>query len=76
MSAISTFAFRNVIIFPGSRCACAHVCVPEVIQQAPAPGVRAKWTVETEQDGSRRLVQHWFREETSVESSRRSRSKQ
>lgn len=74
MSAINTLASQNVIILTRTRCAHAHVCVPEVVQRVPVPRVRAKWRVEAEPDGSRRLVRHWFKEETSVQSSGRSRS--
>ena len=62
MSANGTFAFQNVIVFPHTRraCACACVFAEDSVRQMHEPVVTARWTIETSQDGTRRLVRHWF----------------
>lgn len=65
MSAINTFAFQNLMI---ARTRSASMCVftEETVRQTHEPVVTARWTVETNPDGTRRLVRHWFKNETKV----------
>ena len=66
MSAINTFAFQNLMLIPRTRCACKWVFADETVRQTHAPVVTARWAVETDPDGTRRLVRHWFKNETKV----------
>ena len=66
MSAINTFAFQNVMFLPRTGCACACVFAEETVRQTHEPVVTARWTVETNPDGTRRLVRHWFKNATKV----------
>jgi len=68
MSAINTFAFQNVIGFSRTRRACAWVFAEQTLQPTQEPVVTARWTVETDQNGARRLVRHWFSNEAARES--------
>ena len=63
MSAINTFAFQNVLFLP--RTGCAYLCrfAEETVRQRHEPAVTARWTMETNPDGTRRLVRHWFKSE-------------
>ena len=63
MSAIHTLTFQNVLVFPRTHCACMRIVAEGVVQQPLAPVVNAKWTVETAAEGTRRLAQHWFKNE-------------
>jgi hypothetical protein len=38
-----------------------RIFAEDVVQQPRAPVVNAKWSVETGPDGTRRLVQYWFK---------------
>jgi hypothetical protein len=38
----------------------------ETVRQTHEPVVTARWTMETNPDGTRRLVRHWFKNETKV----------
>jgi hypothetical protein len=38
----------------------------EAVRQTHDPVVTARWTMETNPDGTRRLVRHWFKNETKV----------
>lgn len=61
MSAIYTIAFQNYLCQPLTQRAC--VCVPaeEAMRQPVVPVVTARWQLETDNDGNRRLVRHWLR---------------
>jgi hypothetical protein len=61
MSAINTLTFQSVFVFPRTHCACMRIVAEDVIEQAPVPIVSPRWSVETGADGTRRLVQHWFK---------------
>ena len=63
MSAINTFAFQNVMFLPRTGYACACMFAEETVPQTHEPGVTARWTMETNPDGTRRLVRHWFKNE-------------
>ena len=64
MSAINTFAFQNIMFLPRTGCAYACVFAEETVRQTREPVVTSRWTVETNLDGTRRLVRHWFKNET------------
>ena len=66
MSAIDTFAFHNVIVFPRTRCAPVRAFAEDVIQNSHVPFVTPRWTVEIGDDGTQRLVQHWVKSEKPV----------
>jgi len=66
MSAINTFAFQNVLFLPHTGCACASMFAEETVRQTHGPVVTARWTMETNPDGTRRLVRHWYKNETQV----------
>ena len=66
MSAINTFAFQNVMLLPRTGSACACMFAEETARQTLEPVVTARWTMETDPDGTRRLVCHWFKNETKV----------
>ena len=66
MSAINTFAFQNVMFLPRTGCACGCMLAEEAVRQTLEPVVTARWTMETNSDGTRRLVRHWFKNETKV----------
>jgi hypothetical protein len=66
MSAINTFAFQNVLFLPRTGYACACMFAEEAVRQTHDPVVTARWTMETNPDGTRRLVRHWFKNETKV----------
>ena len=66
MSAINTFAFQNLMLIPRTRSASMCVFTEESVRQTHEPVVTARWTVETNPDGTRRLVRHWFKNETKV----------
>lgn len=61
MSAIHTLTFHNVLVFPRTRCACVRIVAEDVIEQLRLPVVSPRWNVEIGPDGTRRLVQHWFK---------------
>ena len=63
MSTINTFAFQNAMFLPRTGYACACMFAEETFQQTHEPAVTARWTVETNPDGTRRLVRHWFKSE-------------
>ena len=56
MSAINTFAFQNVMLLPRTGSACACMFAEETARQTLEPVVTARWTMETDPDGTRRLV--------------------
>jgi len=64
MSAINTFAFQNLVFLPRPGCACTCVFAEETVRQTHEPVVTARWTMETNPDGTKRLVRHWFKNET------------
>lgn len=66
MSAINTFAFQNVMFLPRTGYACACMFAEGTVRQRHEPVVTARWTMETNPDGTRRLVRHWFKNETKV----------
>lgn len=66
MSAITTFAFQNAIVVPRAGCACLRIVAEDAICQPLVPKVTPRWTVETDKDGTTRLIQHWFKNETTV----------
>ena len=63
MSAINTFAFQNLMLIPRTRCACTCMFGEETVRQTNEPVVTARWTMETNPDGTKRLVWHWFKNE-------------
>ena len=63
MSAINTFDFQNVMFLPRTAYACACMFAEETVPHTHAPVVTARWTMETNPDGTRRLVRHWFKNE-------------
>ena len=68
MSAIYTFAFNNVLLFPRTCCERVRLIREEVIPVVPfvrAPVVTPKWRVEIDREGNRRLVEQWIRSEAS-----------
>jgi hypothetical protein len=66
MSAINTFAFQNVMFLPRTGSAYAWMFAEETARQTHEPVVTARWTMEINPDGTRRLVRHWFKNETKV----------
>lgn len=66
MSAINLFAFHNVAVFARTGCACQRIFAEDAVQQPLVPKVTPRWRVETDKDGTRRLVQHWFKNEITV----------
>ena len=66
MSAINTLAFQNVMFLPRTGSACACTFAEETVRQTHQPVVTARWTMEANPDGTRRLVRHWFKNETQV----------
>ena len=66
MSAINTFALQNVMLLSRTGCACAGMFAEETVRQTHEPVVTARWTMETNPDGTRRLMRHWFKNETKV----------
>lgn len=66
MSAINVFALENVFVFPRIRCDC--VCQVEETAIVPlfTPVVSRKWAVQISNDGTRRLVAHWFKNEKTL----------
>ena len=66
MSAINTFAFQKVMFLPRTGHAGACMFGEETVPHTHAPVVTARWTMETNSDGTRRLVRHWFKNETKV----------
>jgi len=66
MSAINTFAFQNLMLTAHPRCACTCVFAELTVRQRHEPVVTARWRVETNPDGTRRIVRHWFKNGTKV----------
>ena len=66
MSAINTFAFQNLMLIPRTRGSSLCVFMEETVRQTHEPVVTARWTVETNPDGTRRLMRHWFKNKTKV----------
>ena len=63
MSVVTTFAFHNIFVTPRTSCECVRIFAEDTIQQPVAPKVTATWRVETDKDGTARLVRHWFTNE-------------
>jgi hypothetical protein len=61
MSAINTFALQNFLCILHTNCLC--VFAEETMHAHQEPVVTARWSLVTAQDGSQRLVRHWFRNE-------------
>ena len=59
MSAINVLTFPKVFAFPQacSDCVCGHAETHVPVMRTPV--VSARWTVETNFDGTRRLVERW-----------------
>jgi len=66
MLAINTFDFHNVIVFSCICCESVHLLAEPQIPQPLVPKVTARWSVATDKDGTRRLVQHWFKNDDLV----------
>lgn len=52
------------VFFYRTRWARMGVAAEETVQQALEPVMTAHWTMETCQDGTKRLVRHWFKNDT------------
>jgi len=66
MSAISVFILNNVSGMPRTCCECVRVIARQGrILNAREPVVTARWSVEIDVQGKRRLVEHWFRRQGS-----------
>ena len=52
------------VLFSCTRSARMEVAAEEIVQVLHEPVLTAHWTMETCQDGTRRLVRHWFGNET------------
>ena len=50
--------------FLPTRLACREATVEDSVQPMDGPGMTAHWILEISQDGTRRLVRHWFKNET------------
>jgi len=63
MSVITTFAFHHIFLTPRTSRECVSIFAQDTIQQSVAPKLTATWGVETDKDGTRRLVRRWFTNE-------------
>ena len=73
MSTIQAFAFENILALPRTCCECVPVVTEDVIRYSRVPAVSSRWTAEKGPDGTRNLVQHWFKNEERSESVKRTR---
>jgi len=58
MSAITLYSIANVLIWAKAR-EDAHRAPAEVIRFPHIPVLTRKWTMEVDENGTRRLVAHW-----------------
>ena len=59
MSAINELTFPSIFAFPHTCCECVRERVDTHVPVMRVPYVSARWTVETNSDGTRRLVERW-----------------
>jgi len=59
MSAINELTFPTIFAFPHTCCECVRERVDTYVPVMRVPHVSARWTVETNSDGTRRLVERW-----------------
>lgn len=59
MSAINVLIFPKIFDFPQAFCGCVCSHAETHIPVIRTPIVSARWTIETNSDGTRRLVERW-----------------
>lgn len=61
MSAITLFSIAHPLVMPRICCESVRVAVREdSVLYNQEPAVRSRWSVESDQQGNRRLVNRWF----------------
>jgi hypothetical protein len=59
MSAINVLSFPKIFDFPQACCDCVCGHAEAYVPVIRTPFVSARWTVETNGDGTRRLIERW-----------------
>jgi len=59
MAAINVLTFPGIVALPQTCCACVCDHADTYVPVIRAPVVSARWSVETNDDGSRRLIERW-----------------
>jgi len=59
MSAINVLNFPSIFMLPQTCCGCVRGHAETRVPVIRAPIVSARWTVEINSDGTRRLVERW-----------------
>jgi|HubBroStandDraft_6_1064221.scaffolds.fasta_scaffold1687142_2 hypothetical protein len=59
MSAINVLTFPRIFVIPQACCDCVRDHAETHIPVTRTPIVTARWTVEINSDGTRRLVERW-----------------
>jgi len=61
MSAITLFSRTTTLVSPRTGCECVRTIREQTIRYTRVPVVSPRWTVEVNERGNRRLVEHWFK---------------
>jgi hypothetical protein len=59
MSAINVLTFPNILVLPQTCCECVRDHANTYVPVTRVPVVSGRWAVETNGDGTRRLVERW-----------------
>ncbi|MGA2902487.1 MAG: hypothetical protein ABSD98_01540 [Candidatus Korobacteraceae bacterium] len=73
MSAINVLTFPSILVSPQTCCECVRDHADTHVPVTRAPVVSGRWTVETNGDGTRRLVERWSINQPKQEGTARSK---